>query len=107
MTAADVERERRLSLWGSIQALGAENGLIYHYPRTARPAARDAAEVEATKNAASLNLPRPRTDRLPAGTQVAGNVGYVPLSRYMGSTSIGLLSATSRHATGGCWRASS
>ena len=25
MTAQDVERERRLSLWGSIKALGAEN----------------------------------------------------------------------------------
>lgn len=34
-----------------------EDGLIYHYPSTARPASRDAAEVEATKNAARLRLP--------------------------------------------------
>ena len=34
-----------------------EGGLIYHYPRTARPPSRDAAEVEATKNAARLALP--------------------------------------------------
>ena len=34
-----------------------EDGLIYHYPKTARPPSRDAAEVTATKNAASLNLP--------------------------------------------------
>lgn len=35
----------------------AENGLIYHYPATDRPPARDAAEVEATKAAASLSIP--------------------------------------------------
>jgi putative restriction endonuclease len=34
-----------------------EDGLIYHYPKTARPPSRDAAEVAATKNAANLNLP--------------------------------------------------
>ncbi len=34
-----------------------EDGLIYHYPSTARPPARDVAEVEATKNAARLGLP--------------------------------------------------
>jgi HNH endonuclease len=34
-----------------------EDGLIYHYPRTSRPPSRDAAEVEATKNAARLGLP--------------------------------------------------
>jgi hypothetical protein len=34
-----------------------EDGLIYHYPTTARPASRDAAEVEATKNAARLGMP--------------------------------------------------
>jgi putative restriction endonuclease len=104
------EKERRLSLWGSIKSLGSdhvsaaslrdlgiyggaqgiwvdkaktgpiaangsgvtvsllhtgrhypddisEDGLIYHYPRTARPPSRDAAEVEATKNAARLALP--------------------------------------------------
>lgn len=34
-----------------------EDGLIYHYPNTARPPARDFAEVEATKNAARLGLP--------------------------------------------------
>jgi len=34
-----------------------DDGLIYHYPRTSRPPARDAAEVEATKNAARLALP--------------------------------------------------
>jgi hypothetical protein len=28
-----------------------EDGLIYHYPSTARPLSRDASEVEATKNA--------------------------------------------------------
>ena len=44
MTAQDVERERRLSLWGSI------------IPRTSRPLSRDAAEVEATKNANRLPI---------------------------------------------------
>ena len=34
-----------------------EDGLIYHYPRTSRPSSRDAAEVEATKNANRLGLP--------------------------------------------------
>ena len=34
-----------------------EDGLIYHYPHTARPPSRDAAVVAATKNAAALNLP--------------------------------------------------
>jgi putative restriction endonuclease len=34
-----------------------DDGLIYHYPNTERPPSRDAAEVEATKNTASLNLP--------------------------------------------------
>jgi hypothetical protein len=34
-----------------------EDGLIYHYPSTARPPSRDAAEVEATKNAARLGIP--------------------------------------------------
>ena len=34
-----------------------EEGLIYHYPRTSRPPSRDAAEVEATKNAARLGFP--------------------------------------------------
>jgi putative restriction endonuclease len=34
-----------------------EDGLIYHYPKTARPPSRDAAEVAATKNAANLKLP--------------------------------------------------
>src|SRR3974377_687790 len=34
-----------------------EDGLIYHYPSTSRPPSRDAAEVEATKNAARLPLP--------------------------------------------------
>ena len=28
-----------------------EDGVIYHYPKTSRPSARDAAEVQATKNA--------------------------------------------------------
>lgn len=32
-------------------------GVIYHYPTTGRPAARDAGEVQATKNAARLHLP--------------------------------------------------
>ena len=31
--------------------------MIYHYPSTDRPAARDSAEVQATKNAADANLP--------------------------------------------------
>lgn len=35
----------------------AEDGLTYHYPRTKRPATRDASEVEATKNAGRLELP--------------------------------------------------
>ena len=34
-----------------------EDGLIYHYPATRRPPARDAAEVQATKNAGTLSLP--------------------------------------------------
>lgn len=34
-----------------------EDGLIYHYPSTARSPSRDAAEVEATKNAAHLGIP--------------------------------------------------
>jgi hypothetical protein len=34
-----------------------EEGLIYHYPETGRPAARDLAEVSATKNAKALRLP--------------------------------------------------
>jgi hypothetical protein len=34
-----------------------EDGVIYHYPTTNRPPARDAGEVEATKNAARLSLP--------------------------------------------------
>jgi putative restriction endonuclease len=34
-----------------------DDGLIYHYPSTSRPPARDAAEVEATKNAARVALP--------------------------------------------------
>jgi putative restriction endonuclease len=33
------------------------DGMIYHYPTTQRPPARDAAEVQATKNAAELALP--------------------------------------------------
>ena len=28
-----------------------DDGVIYHYPKTSRPPARDAAEVQATKNA--------------------------------------------------------
>jgi putative restriction endonuclease len=34
-----------------------DDGLIYHYPTTHRPSGRDAAEVQATKNAAALSLP--------------------------------------------------
>jgi hypothetical protein len=34
-----------------------EEGLIYHYPETGRPAARDLAEVKATKAAKTLRLP--------------------------------------------------
>ena len=34
-----------------------DDGLIYHYPSTSRPSSRDAAEVEATKNANRLGLP--------------------------------------------------
>jgi hypothetical protein len=34
-----------------------EDGVIYHYPKTARPPARDAAEVQATKNAMIHKLP--------------------------------------------------
>jgi putative restriction endonuclease len=34
-----------------------DDGLIYHYPRTGRPPGRDAAEVQATKNAAELGIP--------------------------------------------------
>jgi putative restriction endonuclease len=34
-----------------------EDGVIYHYPRTDRGPSRDAAEVQATKNAMNLKLP--------------------------------------------------
>jgi hypothetical protein len=34
-----------------------DDGVIYHYPTTHRPASRDAAEIQATKNAAALELP--------------------------------------------------
>jgi hypothetical protein len=34
-----------------------EDGLIYHYPTTHRPPGRDRAEIQATKNAATLSLP--------------------------------------------------
>jgi putative restriction endonuclease len=34
-----------------------EDGVIYHYPKTSRPPARDAGEVQATKNAMSYQLP--------------------------------------------------
>jgi hypothetical protein len=34
-----------------------EDGVIYHYPTTNRPSGRDAAEVQATKNARVLSLP--------------------------------------------------
>jgi hypothetical protein len=34
-----------------------DDGLIYHYPTTHRSHGRDAAEVQATKNAAALSLP--------------------------------------------------
>jgi putative restriction endonuclease len=34
-----------------------DDGVIYHYPKTSRPPARDAAEVQATKNAMLHQLP--------------------------------------------------
>jgi hypothetical protein len=34
-----------------------DDGVIYHYPTTSRPAARDAAEVQATKNAMTHSIP--------------------------------------------------
>jgi hypothetical protein len=34
-----------------------DDGMIYHYPVTRRPPSRDAAEVQATKNAAQANMP--------------------------------------------------
>ncbi len=34
-----------------------EDGLVYHYPATQRPPGRDAAEIQATKNAAASSLP--------------------------------------------------
>jgi putative restriction endonuclease len=34
-----------------------DDGLIYHYPKTHRPPGRDAAEVQATKNAGAFSLP--------------------------------------------------
>jgi putative restriction endonuclease len=34
-----------------------DHGLIYHYPKTLRPPSRDAAEVQATKNAMAAKLP--------------------------------------------------
>lgn len=34
-----------------------EDGMLYHYPRTRRPEARDRSEIESTKAAGKLNLP--------------------------------------------------
>jgi putative restriction endonuclease len=34
-----------------------DDGMLYHYPRTNRPAGRDRAEIEALKNAGRLRLP--------------------------------------------------
>jgi putative restriction endonuclease len=34
-----------------------DDGVIYHYPTTSRPAARDAAEIQATKNAMIHSIP--------------------------------------------------
>ena len=34
-----------------------DDGVIYHYPKTSRPTARDAAEIQATKNAMTHHLP--------------------------------------------------
>ncbi len=34
-----------------------EDGILYHYPRTARPPARDLSEINATKSARNLRLP--------------------------------------------------
>jgi hypothetical protein len=34
-----------------------DDGVIYHYPKTSRPPARDAAEIQATKNAINHGLP--------------------------------------------------
>lgn len=34
-----------------------EDGILYHYPLTRRPEARDRSEIESTKSAAKLNLP--------------------------------------------------
>jgi hypothetical protein len=34
-----------------------DDGVIYHYPTTRRPAGRDAAEIQATKNASDFDLP--------------------------------------------------
>lgn len=34
-----------------------EDGVIYHYPKTNRPASRDAGEVQATKSAMTLRIP--------------------------------------------------
>lgn len=34
-----------------------ETGIVYHYPRTRRPASRDAGEIEAIKAARALRLP--------------------------------------------------
>ena len=34
-----------------------DDGILYHYPRTGRPASRDAGEVQATKNTMSVGVP--------------------------------------------------
>lgn len=34
-----------------------EDGVIYHYPKTSRPPARDQAEIQATKNAMNHRIP--------------------------------------------------
>jgi putative restriction endonuclease len=34
-----------------------DDGVIYHYPKTSRPAARDSGEIQATKNAMIHQLP--------------------------------------------------
>lgn len=68
-TWADVDKTRGLTTDGygvtvSVLHTGtsypddlSEDSLIYHYPKTDRPAGRDLAEIESTKNAGRLELP--------------------------------------------------
>lgn len=49
----------------------ADDGMVYHYPKTGRPAQRDANEIEATKHAQRLGLPVFTITRPTSSTRLA------------------------------------